>query len=207
MVPMNSDEFKTIAALVQSEYKVKGSQFIGRAKPASSRDEAEQFIDEIRKLHYDATHNCFAYQIGMGPQAIMRQSDDGEPSGTAGKPILQAITTRDLTNIVVVVSRYFGGTKLGTGGLVKAYGTTASMTLEKAEIKLVYLTGIVEIEYPYEMSGVVLRTIEHLNAEIKNSCYDANVRVRVAVRQSLLGKFTDHLIEESSGKIKIRKNR
>ncbi len=204
---MNPDEFKTIAALVQAEHKVKGSRFLGRARPARSREEAELFIGEIRKLHYDATHNCFAYQIGMGTQAIVRQSDDGEPSGTAGKPILQAITTRELTNIVLIVTRYFGGTKLGIGGLVKAYGTTASETLAKAEIKLVYLTDTVEIEYPYEFSGAVLRIAERLNAEIIDSDYKANVRARVAVRQSLLTSFIGRLTEESSGKIKILKNK
>jgi len=202
---MNSDEFKTIAALTQAEYKVKGSQFIGRAKPATSREEAEHFIGEIRKLHHDATHNCFAYQIGVGQQSIMRQSDDGEPSGTAGKPILQAITSRELTNIVLMVTRYFGGIKLGTGGLIRAYGTTASATMEKAEIKLVYLTSLVEIEYPYEMSGVVSRTIERFHAEIKTSSYDANVHLQVAIRQSLTETLISHLTEESSGKIIIHK--
>jgi uncharacterized YigZ family protein len=195
------DTFNTIADLVQAELKVKGSRFIARAKPVGAKDKAEQFIEEIRKQHHDATHNCFAYRIGVGMQEVSRSSDDGEPSGTAGKPILQAVVTRDLTNVIVVVTRYFGGTKLGTGGLIRAYGAAAIAALDIAEIKPGCLTDTVDIEYSYEMSGIVQRAIELFAGQIMASRYETDVRLKVAVPKSQVTDFIRHLTEMSSGKI------
>ena len=109
-------EFKTIMAEVSGEIVIKGSRFIAHATPVSAQSAAAEFIASISQRFHDATHNCFAWKIGLSDAAVFRFSDAGEPSGTAGRPILQAAETRDLTNLAVVVTRYFGGTKLGTGG-------------------------------------------------------------------------------------------
>lgn len=122
----------TIAAPVQAEIIEKKSRFIGYAAPVESEEAAQTFLQEIRTKHRDATHNCYAYQVGEHNQ-YQRSSDDGEPSGTAGRPILEVIKGSGLANIIVVVTRYFGGTLLGTGGLVRAYSATAAAALAQAE--------------------------------------------------------------------------
>ena len=200
---MTKDAFKTIAKLTLSETKVKGSRFITRGKPVSTREEAGEFISQIKKKHFDATHNCFAYRIGLGKDEITRFNDDGEPSGTAGKPILQAITTRDLTNVCVVVTRYFGGTKLGTGGLIRAYGGAASSVLEMAEIEVKYLTVVLKIYYDYEFSNLVLSELEKFKAKILKQEYGQNIQLEILIRKSFAAQFVEQLTNQSSGKVRI----
>lgn len=122
----------TIAEPVQAEIIEKKSRFIGYAAPVETEEEAQAFLQEIRTRHRDATHNCYAYQVGEHNQ-YQRSSDDGEPSGTAGRPILEVIKGSGLANVIVVVTRYFGGTLLGTGGLVRAYSATAAAALAAGE--------------------------------------------------------------------------
>lgn len=125
-------EILTLAEPVQAEIIEKKSRFIGYAAPVESEEAAQAFLQEIRTKHRDATHNCYAYQVGEHNQ-YQRSSDDGEPSGTAGRPILEVIKGSGLANVIVVVTRYFGGTLLGTGGLVRAYSATAAAALAAGE--------------------------------------------------------------------------
>ncbi|MGM0378399.1 MAG: YigZ family protein [Bacillota bacterium] len=125
--------FKTIKEPIKSQFKVKKSKFIGYLFPVDNENMANKYIEKIKKKHYDATHNVPVYLIGEDKN-IQKYSDDGEPSGTAGLPILELLKNENITNIVVVVTRYFGGTKLGTGGLVRAYTKSVKLALKKAKI-------------------------------------------------------------------------
>lgn len=128
---MKLERYRTVRQQAHAEIVIKRSRFIGYAKPVETEEEAVQFIDEIKRLHKTATHNCSAYMVGERDQ-FQKQSDDGEPSGTAGKPILEVIKHKGLKNIAVVVTRYFGGTMLGAGGLVRAYTDGAVAGIEAA---------------------------------------------------------------------------
>jgi len=127
-------KFSTLSAPAKSILKIKGSKFLGFAFPVDNEEEINTILTSLRKQYYDATHHCYAWQLGCGQTMSFRYHDDGEPSGTAGKPIHMTIARHELTNILVVSVRYFGGTKLGTGGLARAYGQSAAETLDAAKI-------------------------------------------------------------------------
>ena len=129
---MSNDSYRTLSCQAQDEYIVKHSRFIGYAKPVKTEKEAQEFIAEISKKHWDAKHNVYAYSIREG--GIKRYSDDGEPQGTAGMPVLNVILQEDITDCVVVVTRYFGGILLGGGGLVRAYTHSAKIGIDAAGI-------------------------------------------------------------------------
>lgn len=133
---------------------IKKSRFIGYAQPAETEEEAVRFIEGIRKKHWDANHNCYAYQIGFNDE-IQKSNDAGEPAGTAGRPILEVIKKEELKNVVVVVTRYFGGTLLGTGGLIRAYGQTAGAALQAAGVVTRSLFQMVRVEIDYTWLGRV----------------------------------------------------
>jgi uncharacterized YigZ family protein len=142
--------YSTVRNYGSSEIVIKKSRFIGHARPVESEDEAVTFIDELKKKYWDATHNCSAYMIGERDQ-FQKALDDGEPSGTAGKPILEVIKHRGLKNVVVVVTRYFGGIMLGAGGLVRAYTDGAVAGIDAAEtiVKVLHREVIVEVDYTW----------------------------------------------------------
>lgn len=200
---MITDEFHTIKDPQQSEIKVKGSSFIGTASPVQSRDEAEQFLSAIQKKYFDATHHCYAYQTGYGADLVFRYSDDGEPSGTAGKPIYHVITGRQLTNLIVVVTRYFGGTKLGTGGLARAYSDSATDVLSRCDIitRIIYRT--VHFRFPYDETSTVMRLISTLECKINETKYDALTEMDVDVRAGKADEFCAQLIDMTRGKATI----
>ncbi|MCP4685670.1 MAG: YigZ family protein, partial [bacterium] len=127
------DSYLTIKRESKIDTKVKGSRFIGETFKVANVAEALEKLDEVRKREYNATHHCYAYITGLGREQVFKYSDDGEPSGTAGRPIYDIIAGADVTSILCVVTRYFGGTKLGTGGLVRAYGETAREALKASE--------------------------------------------------------------------------
>lgn len=143
-------EMITIFEPVQAEIIEKKSRFIGYAAPAHTEEEAQAFLQQIRAKHRDATHNCYAYQVGEHNQ-YQRSSDDGEPSGTAGRPILEVVKGSGLSDVIVVVTRYFGGTLLGTGGLVRAYSATAQAALASAKrVRLIpAFSWAVTVEYQH----------------------------------------------------------
>jgi uncharacterized YigZ family protein len=147
---MNLTSYKTVRQEASKEIVIKKSRFIGYAKPVETEEEAVAFIDEIKRLHRQATHNCSAYVVGERDQH-QKASDDGEPSGTAGKPILEVIKNKGLKNVVVVVTRYFGGIMLGAGGLVRAYTDGAVAGIEAAEeIQLVLHREVfVDVDYTW----------------------------------------------------------
>ncbi|MDZ7722758.1 MAG: YigZ family protein [candidate division KSB1 bacterium] len=196
---MQNDLYKTIAKESQIDLRVKGSHFIGRAFPVTDRKKVKEIIVGVSEQHYDATHNCYAYCVENGK--VERFNDDGEPSGTAGKPILQAIKGNDLLNILVIVTRYFGGTKLGTGGLVRAYGQAAGDAVNEAKIIKKYRTRLLGIECPYDLTNTLMKSIEKYDAKVVHSQFDDHMAYQLKVRSSRMDDFIDYIVEESSGRI------
>lgn len=144
------NNYRTVRQEASAEIVIKKSRFIGYAKPVETEEEAVAFIDEIKRLHRQATHNCSAYMVGERDQ-YQKASDDGEPSGTAGKPILEVIKNKGLKNVAVVVTRYFGGIMLGAGGLVRAYTDGAVAGIEAAEeiVNVLHLEVFVDVDYTW----------------------------------------------------------
>lgn len=189
--------YKSVKQCSEAEYTVNRSRFIGRCFPVESEEAALCLLGDIRKKHWDATHNCFAYRIGEN--AAARFSDDGEPGGTAGKPIMDVLTGRGLTNVLCVVTRYFGGILLGAGGLVRAYSKSAADAMTKAGV-VSYLPGtILDIPMDYSRYGA-LEGFIRANAEVRNVAFAQNVVVTVAVEDTNLLKFMKEVTERSDGR-------
>ena len=189
--------YKSVKQCSEAEYTVNRSRFIGRCVPVESEEAALCLLGDIRKKHWDATHNCFAYRIGEN--AAARFSDDGEPGGTAGKPIMDVLTGRGLTNVLCVVTRYFGGILLGAGGLVRAYSKSAADAVTKAGV-VSYLPGtILDIPMDYSRYGA-LEGFIRANAEVRNVAFAQNVVVTVAVEDTNLLKFMKEVTERSDGR-------
>lgn len=186
--------YRTIKKTAQAEIIIDKSTFIGYAAPVNTEEEAQAFISEIKKKHRDATHNVPAYVIGEQNE-IQRFSDDGEPSGTAGIPILEVLKKEDVRNTVVVVTRYFGGIKLGAGGLVRAYTKGAKIALDAAEIITKVLHQVVIITIDYSLLGMMQNQLKNHGIAIKETLYDEMVHLHVWVTiddtQKLLELVTD----------------
>jgi uncharacterized YigZ family protein len=198
-----TDEYRTITGEVVHEIpKIKGSRFIAALATASSVDEAEAFIAGVRARHPDARHTCFAYRIGPHGEEF-RSSDDGEPSGTAGRPILVQLEGREVTDVVLAVTRYFGGVKLGAGGLVRAYSSCAAEGLRHAEIRVVRITRRVTIRYPYDLTGAVSAVIAGAATQPIESEYGASTRQVFEVPVAEVEAFVGALRDRTGGKVEI----
>jgi uncharacterized YigZ family protein len=197
-----SEEYMITTSAVKDEIKIQGSRFIGELYPVVSQDEAENVLTRCRKEYHDATHRCYAYRIGEDA-SIFRYSDDGEPSGTAGKPILSILKHAGITNSLLIVIRYFGGTKLGTGGLVRAYTDTAQALIRKAEIKRVPVLRALRLTFPYDYTSGVMRVIAHHNLKIEDTEYGDDVTIRLAVRPSQIVTIRREMTDATAGNIAI----
>lgn len=188
-----SDEYKTITHSAQGSFRDKGSKFLAFAFPAASEQEVKQHLETLKKLYFDATHHCYAYVLGFDKSAY-RVNDDGEPSGTAGRPIYGQILSNDLTNILIVVIRYYGGTKLGVPGLINAYRTSAAEALKNATVANRIVKEIYQIEYPYEGMNDVMKIIKDETLEVINNDFGMKCVIRLAIRHSeaerITGKFS-----------------
>ena len=190
--------YKSVKQGSEAEYTVNRSRFIGRCFPVDSEEAALCLLSDIRKRNWDATHNFFAYRIGE-TAAAARFSDDGEPGGTAGKPIMDVLTGKGLTNVLCVVTRYFGGILLGAGGLVRAYSKSAADAVTKAGM-VSYLPGtILDIPMDYSRYGT-LEGFIRANAEVQNVAFAENVVVTAAVEDANLLKFMKEVTERSDGR-------
>ena len=189
---MNSDTYKTIASSSQGIYKEKGSRFVSYAIPVSDKEEIKPIIDKIKKEHHEARHHCYAYMIGS-ERINWRVNDDGEPSGTAGRPILGQINSFGLTNIIVVVSRYFGGTLLGVSGLTNAYRSAAASAINNAELTEKTLQEYYEIIYPYISMNDVMKILKEENIGQSEQTFDLECRIRINFRLSLKEKIINRL--------------
>ena len=189
---MESDTYKTISSCSRGIYKEKGSRFVSFAFPVSEQKEIKPIIDKIRKENHEARHHSFAYMIGF-ERTNYRVSDDGEPSGTAGKPILGQINSFGLTNILIVVSRYFGGTLLGVSGLINAYRSAAASAINNAELTEMTLREYYEIIYPYTSMNDVMKILKDENIGQSEQIFDLECRIRINFRVSLREKIFSRL--------------
>lgn len=178
---MNPNQYQTVAQSTSHEIVIERSRFIGHCKEITTEEAAKTFVTEIRALHPQATHNCYAYRIGNSERPIEYFNDHGEPSGTAGKPILGAIQRLNLTNTVVVVTRYFGGKKLGVRGLIEAYGQTATRVLEIAGVMTKIPKFTATLVYSYSEHALILHRLERVKAEVLNTVYTERVLLQIAV--------------------------
>ncbi|HHW13653.1 MAG TPA: YigZ family protein [Firmicutes bacterium] len=176
--------YRTAAQAASVELKIEKSRFIGYAAPTPDDAAVQAFLADLRREHRRATHVCFAYRLGDGPGAVIYFSDHGEPAGTAGKPILGAILRRDLTDVTVVVVRYFGGRKLGVRGLIEAYGTAAGAALEAAGVEVRRRMVSLRVACAHPRFSALNRLIQQSGGEVSSPAYDArqaSAEVRVPV--------------------------
>jgi uncharacterized YigZ family protein len=196
------DEFYSIARPGHAETRILASRFLADAMTIHSKEEAEDFLQGIRKKFYDATHHCYAYRFGSDGQDS-RSSDDGEPGGTAGKPILAAIDHEGVTDTLVVVTRYFGGTKLGTGGLVRAYGEAAQLALKEAGRQQHLITVPVRCVVGHPKVSQVMHVVSRHGARVADTAYDEEVHYLLEVRRSDVNALRDALVQATSGGIRF----
>jgi uncharacterized YigZ family protein len=180
---LQTDTYKTIKAVSEGLYKEKGSKFLAYAHPVHTVEEVKKHLEQYRKTYYDARHICYAYSLGPTREDF-RANDDGEPSGTAGRPILGQIQSFGLTNVLVVVVRYFGGVLLGTGGLVVAYRSAAAEALSVAEI--VEKTVDVDFFFRFEFSFMndVMKLVKNLDAQILKQDYEMDCGMQLRIREN-----------------------
>ncbi|ABW19323.1 YigZ family protein [Alkaliphilus oremlandii] len=192
-------EYRTLLEYGEAEIIIDKSRFIGYAAPINSEEEAIAFIDSIKTKHRNATHNVPAYILGENNE-IQRYSDDGEPSGTAGIPVLEVIKKEGLKDVVVVVTRYFGGIKLGTGGLVRAYTKGAKVGLDAAKIIIKRLYELVHIKIDYTMLGKIQNEILQNGYLIKTTEYDDSVHFYLYIEVPRIQQFKEQIIEWTNGR-------
>ena len=196
--------YKTIRGFGKVEKLYVDSLFIGYAIPVNSEKEAKEFIRNVKEAHSDATHNVSAYRVREGNTLLSYYDDDGEPRGSAGKPVFKVLEYKGLENVVVVVTRYFGGTKLGYGGLIKAYSETASEALEKAGIIEIIKKELVEIVFPYNLYNAIEKTVEKFEAEILERDFSIEISFVVGILPEQKDEFVKYVNEITKGRAKIR---
>jgi uncharacterized YigZ family protein len=197
---MSADSFLTIQAAARAEIKVKCSRFIGESFRVTTVDDALSQLATVRKREYQANHHCYAYTVRTEGDHQFRYADDGEPSGTAGRPIYDIITGRKVTNLLLVVTRYFGGTKLGTGGLVRAYGDTAKATLEASGVLEILITSSFRCRIDFSLYDQWLREIHKLEAKVDDAQFSDRVVLTVSIRKSRVESLLGAFRELTSGK-------
>ena len=188
---MVEDHYISISAPSEGEYKDRGSKFIAYALPLNDEFHLSELLQEVKNQHPKARHYCFAYRLGVDMYNF-RTNDDGEPSGTAGKPILAAIDSHKLSDILVIVVRYFGGTKLGVSGLINAYRSATNNSLSDATTKDVYLTRKCKVHFDYSHMGKIMDVIKHQNLQIIDKTFTDQPSVEIEIRESAF----DHTISK-----------
>ena len=187
-----SDTYLTIQDKREGIYTEKRSKFLAFAHPVETIDEIKDLLTDYKKKYYDARHVCYAYMLGP-ERTDFRANDDGEPSSTAGKPILGQINSRELTNILVVVIRYFGGVKLGTSGLIVAYREAAAEALSAATVIEKTIEETVTFTFPYVMMNSVMRVVKELNPRIVEQKYDETCIITLAIKRSMAPMLEERL--------------
>ena len=201
---MSTDEFVTIGEPGYAQTRVLGSRFLGSALPVLSVEDVDTRLTEERKRYHDATHWCFAFRIGIALSLVERGSDAGEPKGSAGLPILHEIQGRDLTNTLVIVTRYFGGTKLGTGNLARAYADCAAQALAAAQVKRARVFESFFVTCPFDLVSVVYHDAQKLDAQVESVESSSEAAFRVMVSPSAASTLLTSLTNDGRGRISIR---
>ncbi len=197
------DLITTLAVPGAAETRVKGSRFLAAAEPAPEREDAGKIVLREEKKYHGAAHHCWAWRALEAPDERFGSDDDGEPSGTAGTPILQAVERAGLAGVVVVVTRYFGGVKLGTGGLARAYAEAASRALAAAEPRCGILAREFELTFDYTLTGRINHLIESLPVMVLSRRFEERVGLNIAVALSMADSLSTRLTEVAAGKIGI----
>lgn len=199
---VNMQEYKTVEKASSAEFVEKKSRFIGYVTPIKTQEEAVSFINTIKSKHWDATHNVFAYVLK--DNNIQRYSDDGEPSGTAGVPVLDVILKSGVVDVCVVVTRYFGGTLLGAGGLVRAYAHGSKIALEAGNIITMGLCSVLCAEVDYSFYDRLTKLLEDFKANVITTDYADNVKVTFSISKSSAGDISEKLTDLSNGQYGLK---
>ena len=197
------EAYISIAAEVEAEFTEKKSRFIGRIKPVISEAEAKTFIESRRAVHREANHHVYAFIIGAKNE-IQRSNDDGEPAGTAGRPVLEALKQAGLVNVALVVTRYFGGTLLGTGGLARAYGRAATLAIAQARPVRCVIAQLVALHFSYDLLGRVEGLLETHGGQIRNKSYAEAVCYLSAIPVERLEALQQKLTKASNGTLRFQ---
>ncbi len=192
------EEYKTVETESNDSFIEKKSKFIGYVKPVKTQDEAVEFIGKIKAQHWDATHNVYAYVLRENN--IQRYSDDGEPGGTAGVPVLDVILKAGVTDVCVVATRYFGGKLLGAGGLVRAYSHTSKIALEAGKIITMAQCSVCECTVEYSFYERLLKLLEEFGANVIDTQFAEGVKLIFSVKENLAEYLNERLVDLSNGK-------
>lgn len=195
-------DYKTVAAVSTAEYSEKRSRFIANVYPCSSEQQALDYVSAARSKYWDAKHNVYAYVLKDG---TCRFSDDSEPHGTAGKPVLDVIKGNNLEDVIIIVTRYFGGVLLGTGGLVRAYSTSARDAVNAASQVMMCLCSHLSVECDYSSYSVLLTLIEASSGSIKNTEYTDKITVNFCLKNDDVEPFYKNLTETFSSRLEAKK--
>lgn len=192
-------DYKTVSHEADAEFTEKRSRFIGYCKPVKTEQEAVDYINLKRSQHWNATHNVYAYSLREGN--IKRYSDDGEPSGTAGMPVLDVITKNEIYDVCVVVTRYFGGVLLGTGGLVRAYSQGCKVALDAGKVILMQNCLVCSVKCSYNRYGKISSLIMDIGATVDDTIYEADVLIKFHIKPELLDKLNKSLADATAGEV------
>lgn len=188
-----TDQYRTITnQMGEGFYSEKRSKFLAFAHHVTNENEVKELLQAYKKKYYDARHCCYAYMLGAD-RSVFRANDDGEPSSTAGKPILGQINAHELTDILIVVVRYFGGIKLGTSGLIVAYRTAAAAAIENAQIETRYVEDIIDYSFTYPLLNEVMRVVKELEPRIVSQTFDNTCHISLAIRKSQAAELRQRL--------------
>ncbi len=180
---MAEDTYKTVVGNAETIIRERSSKFLALSYHVTSPDQVRDIMEPLRKKYYDATHHCYAYRIGYRGEE-WRANDDGEPSGTAGKPILGQLLSRDITNCLVVVVRWFGGTKLGVAGLIETYREATAAVLDVSKVEERTIDRIITVRYPFESMNGVMKVVKAMEPKILEQAFDNMCTMKMAVRLS-----------------------
>lgn len=196
------DLYRTVDQEAEAACRERSSKFLSWIFPVRSEEEIRQHLDALRKRFFDATHHCYAWRLGPRGEAF-RANDDGEPSGTAGKPILGQLLSHDLTDCLIVVVRYFGGTKLGVPGLIAAYRESAAAAIEAARIVERTVDRTVTVDFPYVAMNDIMRVVKELQPRIEAQEFDNLCTMRLTIRESLADRLEERL-RKAGGSLRDR---
>lgn len=199
---LNQDEYFSVKSPLQTEIKIKGSRFIANIFHAETKEEAEVLYKNLCRKYHDATHNCYAFRI---TEDLFRYSDDGEPSGTAGKPLLQMIDAKGLLEVICVVTRYFGGVKLGTGGLIRAYSQAAQSALDAVTLVKKTIRSRFILSCGYELENTVRNIINRFKGIVENAEYTEQIKIIVAVPESRSELFLQEINEQTNSVVNAKR--
>jgi uncharacterized YigZ family protein len=196
------DTYNTLEKPAEGMFKDRNSRFLAFGYPVENVDQINVLVSTLRKKYHDARHHCYAYRLGIENESY-RQNDDGEPSGTAGKPIYNQILSHNLTNILIVVVRYFGGTLLGTGGLINAYKSATADLINNAIIVARFIEERHDVNFPYEKLSIVMKVLKDESLVPLNPVYDVQCALNLSVRRNFSGRIVQKLSAIPGVKIKL----